>query len=223
MKLLIVEDSVRLRETLNKGFSRLGYSVDTAEDGKEALNLLGVYQYDVVILDLMLPIINGYEVLKLIRQKNYRCNVIILSARDDVEDKVRGLTEGADDYLAKPFSFDELCARVAALGRRNFDLKSPTIMVGGVSINQPLRQASVNDKALALTPTEYGILEYLALNKNRVLTFEQLENSIYKGNVYVSKNTVETHISSIRKKLKEHGVESLIKTRRGFGYLIEHA
>lgn len=221
MKLLVVEDSEKLRKSLKTGLGKLGYGVDLAIDGEEGLQYALHVDYDVIVLDLMLPKVSGLDVLRQIRASNRNPEVLILSARDQTRDRIEGLELGADDYLVKPFAFDELHARIQALVRRRYEYKSPTIMAGNLQINTALHVAKAETGIIALTPTEMSILEYLALNRGRVISLGKLCDHIYDSDNYSSSQTIEVHISSLRKKLRQADVESIIKTRRGFGYFID--
>lgn len=220
MKVLVIEDSKKLQKSLRAGLRRLGYAVDVATDGDEGINFAMHYDYDVIVLDLMLPKKSGFEVLKEIRQSNKNPEILILSARDQTQDRVDGLKRGADDYLAKPFSFDELHARIQALVRRRFNQKSPTLSIGQISIDTSLHIAFCGAESFPFTRTEMSILEYLALNRGRVISPEMLHNQIFDSSTFSSKNSIEVHISSLRKKIREQNIESPIKTKRGFGYFI---
>lgn len=221
MKLLIIEDSIRLRQSLKAGFKRLGYATDDTGDGKQGLSFAMINDYDVIILDLMLPSMDGLSILKQLRDNRKSTNVLILSAKDQVEDRIKGLNLGADDYMVKPFSFDELHARLLTLVRRIHDIKSPYIDLGQLTIDTTMCQARVNKQPLELTPKEYLILEHLALNQGRVITYESMENQLYSSIEAVTRNTLEAHVSALRKKLKQAQLPDLLKTRRGFGYYIE--
>ncbi|MCW8956462.1 MAG: response regulator transcription factor [Gammaproteobacteria bacterium] len=220
MKLLIIEDSVRLRQSLKAGFKHLGYAIDDTGDGKEGLSFAMINDYDVIILDLMLPSMDGLSILEQLRDHRKNTNVLILSAKDQVEDRIKGLNLGADDYMVKPFSFDELHARLLTLVRRMHDIKSPYIDLGQLAIDTTMRQASANNQLLDLTPKEYLILEHLALNQGRVITYESMENQLYSSIEAVTRNTLEAHVSALRKKLKLAQLPDLLKTKRGFGYYI---
>jgi len=221
MKLLLVEDSERLQRSLAAGLRKSGFTVDQAFDGEQALACLAVNRYDAVILDLMLPKIDGLSVLGRLRGNGNDCHVLILSANDQTEDRVRGLDLGADDYLVKPFSFDELVSRLRALDRRGSGVKSPAIEIDGVTIDSVARQVSFDEAVISLTPHEYRLLEFLATRRGRVFSHDQLIDQLYDMSRYVTRNAVEAHISSLRKRLQAAGAPRLIKTRRGFGYLIE--
>ena len=221
MKLLLVEDSERLQRSLTTGLQKNGFTVDQALDGEEALAYIATNQYDAIVLDLMLPKIDGLSVLSRLRGDGNDTHVLILSANDQTEDRVRGLDLGADDYLVKPFSFDELVSRLRALNRRRSGEKNPVIEVGGVTIDTVSRQVSFADTTIALTPHEYRLLEFLSHRRGRVYSHDQLIDQLYDASSYVTRNAVEAHISSLRKRLKQAGAPQLVKTRRGFGYLIE--
>ncbi len=221
MKLLVVEDSERLRRSLGQGLQRAGFAVDLTGDGQEGLAYAEVNDYDVIILDLMLPRMDGLTVLKSLRRQGRNAHVLILSAKDQVEDRIRGLELGADDYLVKPFAFDELCARVRALVRRRYESKAPVLQVGGLEVDTARQQVSRDGKPLALTPTEYALLELLALRRGRVVSREQILDHLYDSAAEVSSNVIEVLVCSLRKKIQPGSEDALIVTRRGRGYLIE--
>ncbi len=221
MKLLLVEDSERLQRSLTTGLKKHGFTVDQAFDGEEALAFLAVNEYDAVVLDLMLPRVDGLTVLSRLRGEGKDCHVLILSANDQTEDRVRGLDLGADDYLVKPFSFDELVSRLRALNRRRAGNKNPVIEVDGIRIDSVSRQVSYADEIIALTPHEYRLLEFLAQRRGRVFSHDQLIDQLYDASSFVTRNAVEAHISALRKRLRSAGAPRLVKTRRGFGYLVE--
>lgn len=220
MKLLVVEDSRRLREALASGLRRLGYAVDTAEDGETGWLLAISGNYDVVILDLMLPKLDGLSVLRRLRERGNNVNVLILTAKDAVPDRVAGLRTGADDYLPKPFAFEELVARVEALVRRKHGTKNPRIVVGDLVVDTAARSVSLRGQQVNLTAREYAILEYLAIHRGRVVTKRQLEDAVYDERVEVGSNVIESAISILRRKIDRPGAPSFIQTRRGFGYVL---
>lgn len=220
MKILIVEDSERLRRSLSKGFTELGYVVDCAGDGKAGLSFAQNFEYDVIILDIMLPILDGISVLKELRDARIASNIIILSAKDQVTDRISGLNLGADDYVCKPFSFDELHARILTLIRRTNSLKSNTIETGNIRVDIQLKQVSVKDKIVKFTHMEYSIVEKLAMNLNKIISTRRLSDSLCESSLSVSSNSIEVHISSVRKKLKLAGADNTIETKRSFGYVI---
>lgn len=221
MKILVIEDSSKLQKSLRAGLRRLGYAVDIAGDGEEGLNFARHFDYDVIVLDLMLPKKSGLEVLKEIRESSQSPEILILSARDQTRDRIAGLEKGADDYLVKPFAFDELHARVQALVRRRFKQKSPLLSLGDITIDTSLHIAFSGAISFPFTRTEMSILEYLALNRGRVIAPETLHNQIFDSNSFSSRNSIEVHISSLRKKIRDQELESPIKTKRGFGYYID--
>jgi two-component system copper resistance phosphate regulon response regulator CusR len=221
MKILLVEDSERLQRSLVTGLHKSGFTVDQAFDGNQALAFIASNQYEVIILDLMLPDINGLKVLAKIRKDGNDVHVLILSANDQADDRIKGLNFGADDYLVKPFSFDELVSRLRALSRRRSGSKSPVIEIEGVKIHSVSRYVYYNDKEVPITPHEFNLLEFMARRRGRVFSHEQLIEQIYDACSYVTRNAVEAHISALRKRLAAADAPPLVKTRRGFGYVIE--
>jgi two-component system copper resistance phosphate regulon response regulator CusR len=221
MKILLIEDSERLRRSLEHGLRKEGFAVDMTGDGCEGLLFAETYPYDVVILDLMLPGMDGLTVLQRLRTQGNNTHILILSAKDQVEDRVRGLRLGADDYLIKPFAFEELCARLHALVRRRYDTKNPCIQFGPLTLNADLRQVFHDDMPVALTRNEYMLLEYLVLRRGRVFSSDQLYEYVYPYDADVNSNVIEVMIYNIRKKLRQQGVSSVIRTIRGQGYLID--
>lgn len=221
MKVLVVEDSERLRRSLDHGLRKLGHVVDAAGDGESGLALAETYDYDAIILDLMLPTLPGLEVLRRLRARGRTTNVLILSARDRVEDRVKGLQEGADDYLVKPFAFDELAARIQALARRRYQAKSPLLHLGSLVIDTAGKQVSRGGGPLHLTPGEYRLLEFLAYQRGRVVSSERLLEHLHQSEADVTNNAVEVLVSSLRRKIHVRGEPPIVRTRRGFGYLVE--
>lgn len=221
VKLLIIEDSRPLLRSLGTGLRKLGYAVDLVADGAEGLDFARLNDYDVIVLDLMLPTMDGLTVLQRLRAFGKTTHVLILSAKDRVEDRIRGLQLGADDYLVKPFSFDELCARIQTLARRHYSAKNPEITISGLVLNTAARTVSRDGRVIALTPAEYGIFEHLALSRGRVLSKEQLINAIHDSDSCPGPNVIEVLICTLRKKLGCDADNPIIKTRRGHGYCIE--
>jgi len=222
MKLLIIEDSVSLRRSLRIGLENLGFTIDETGDGAEGLSMAMTGEYELIILDIMLPSIDGITLLQTIRAKQLDVRVLILSANQEPEDRVKGLLTGADDYLTKPFSFDELHARLLNLMRRG-GLKtiSDVIRIDNLALNLQLKLLQVNDTVIDLTPNEYKIVECLFSNQNKVITAEKLSTYIAGQYDLVSKNSIEAHLSSARKKVRAAGGELPIQTKRGFGYIIQ--
>ncbi len=221
MRLLVVEDSRRIREALQRGLEAEGFAVDTADTGMEALRSARAIEYDVIVLDLMLPELDGISFLREIRNEGANTNVIVVSARDTVDDRIEGLRAGADDYMVKPFSFLELVARVRALTRREFGEKQPNIEIGDLTIDRARRSAVVGTQAVELPRREFAILEFLALNHGRPVSREALEEHIYDAQSQVWSNAVDSAISSLRRTLRAAGLDNLIRTRRGIGYQID--
>ncbi|MFY9822426.1 MAG: response regulator transcription factor [Thermoanaerobaculia bacterium] len=221
MRLLLIEDSARLRSTLQKGLSRAGYAVDTAQDGREGLWLATENEYDVIVLDLMLPKIDGLTVLERLRARGKNTHVLILSARDQVEDRVHGLSRGADDYLVKPFSFDELCARLQALVRRSYHSKNPLVRLGALEVNTAARRVDYRGRPVSLTPREYSLLEVLVFRAGEVVSRRELWERLYEFDSEAASNVVDVLVYSLRKKLDPQEPQSVIKTRRGLGYLVD--
>lgn len=221
MKLLIVEDEALLSKSIAKGLRKLGYAVDCANDGEEALELLDINQYDLMILDINIPKINGLDVLKTIRETDSQLRVIILSANNTVFDKVKGLDYGSNDYLTKPFDFLELEARIRNLLRQNSGLKDAVLKCGQVTMDTSAKKAYFTGTLLDLTKKEYSILQYLLHHPDTVISAEELIEHIWDGNIDLFSNSFRFHIHSLRKKIKEAGcVHDCIITLRGQGYMI---
>ncbi len=223
MRLLLIEDSQRLRSALENGLRKAGYAVDTAKDGREGFWLAMENEYDVIVLDLMLPGMDGLSVLRQLREQGKSTHVLILSAKDLIEDRVQGLRLGADDYLVKPFSFDELCARLEALVRRSYHAKNPVIRLGPLEINTASRRVAREGHEVKLTPREYSLLEILVLRSGEVLSRRELWERLYEFDREVTSNVVDVLVCSLRKKLDPDQPQHFVKTRRGQGYLIEEA
>jgi DNA-binding response OmpR family regulator len=221
VKVLLVEDSERLSRSLRQGLHKLGFAVDLAADGSDGLALAETYPYDVIVLDLMLPGVPGLEVLRRLRANGSGASILILSARDRVEDRVKGLQLGADDYLVKPFAFDELCARIQALVRRRHQVKSPIIRVGPLEIDTTRRQVSRGGAPVRLTPGEYRLLEFLAYRPGHVFSPDQLLEHLHRSDADVSENAVEVLVSGLRRKIHVAGEPPVLRTRRGFGYFVD--
>jgi DNA-binding response OmpR family regulator len=221
VKILLVDDSQRLLRSLSQGLRKLGYAVDLAGDGENGLDLAEIYDYHVIVLDLMLPGVTGLEVLRRLRAGGSGAHILILSARDRVEDRVKGLQLGADDYLVKPFAFDELCARIQALVRRRHETKNPIIRLGSLEIDAARRQVSRHGDALHLTPSEYALLEFLAYQRGRVFSQEQLVEHLHRSDSEVASNVIQVLVSALRRKIHAPGEPPILRTRRGFGYFVE--
>jgi DNA-binding response OmpR family regulator len=221
MKVLVIEDSERLRRALVRGLRDAGFVVDAAEDGEEGLSLATTSDYEAIVLDVLLPKLSGLEVLTRLRGAGRSTHVLILSAKDQIADRVRGLQLGADDYLVKPFAFAELVARLQALVRRSTARKDPRLAVGPLEIDTARRRVAHRGLEVHLTPSEYRLLEWLACHRGRVFSQEALCDQLHDRHGTVASNVVEVLVSGLRRKLDVPGQPSLIQTRRGFGYLIE--
>jgi len=221
MRILFVEDSKRLQRSIAIGLKKAGYTVDVTGDGQEGLWFAESYDYDVIILDLMLPGMDGLTILKRLREQEKKAFVLILTAKDTVEDKVEGLQTGADDYLVKPFAFEELLARIQALIRRKYGIKTNTINIGELEIDLARCAVLRNGKEIDLMPREYALLEFLALRKGTLVSRAEIEEHIYDERVDPMSNVVDSAICTLRKKIDSSDEPSIIKTRRGMGYIIE--
>ncbi|WP_291581421.1 response regulator transcription factor [Clostridium sp. UBA6640] len=221
MKILLVEDEEMLSAIIAKGLRKLGYAVDTVSDGEEALNYYEIYEYDLIILDLNIPKIDGIDVLRKIRKKDVDTKVLILSARTKVGERILGLDEGANDYLIKPFNFGELEARIRNLLRRSFSGTAAVITHGCFTMDTNAKKVCYGDELLSLTRKEYSIFEYLLMNKNKVISAEQLIEHIWDSEFDSFSNTVRYHIHTLKKKLSDCCDKEIVKTVRGQGYIIE--
>jgi DNA-binding response OmpR family regulator len=221
MRILLIEDSTRLQRSLKIGLKKAGYSIDVTGDGEEGLWFAESYGYDVIILDLMLPKLDGLTILRRLREQDKNVHVLILTAKDTVEDRVQGLQSGADDYLIKPFAFEELLARVQALVRRHYGVKKPCISIGELQIDTMKRRVTRKGKEIELPPREYALLEFLAMRKGMLVSRMEIEQHIYDEHAEPLSNVIDAAVCSLRKKIDETGKPSLITTRRGMGYIIE--
>ena len=218
MKLLIVEDDEDILSFLRNGFEELGYTFDSAMDGEEAEYLIETNPYDVIVLDWMLPKKSGIEVLQSIRQKDIKTPVIMLTAKGDIDDKVKGLLQGADDYLPKPFSFKELNARIIALYRRLLSLGSNLIKLkDDISLNIEAKSIEKDGKEIILSKKEYELLSFLLKHKNSIVSNAMIEEQLWDNESYINSNVIQVTIYNLRKKLGK----KLIKSFRGMGYKLE--
>ena len=210
-----------LRDSLAQGLREAGYAVDAVADGKRGLIHAHTTDYDVVVLDWMLPQMDGLAVLSAMRAKKITAAVIMLTARDTLDDKIQGLAAGADDYLVKPFAFKELLARVQALARRRHGERSPVVTIGPLAIDSSARLVRVAGKEVELTPREYAILEYLAARAGKPVTRAELEEHVYDDRSQVFSNAIDSAIGGLRAKLEASGCPALIRTRRKVGYVLK--
>jgi len=220
MRILLIEDEKNLANIIKKGLQEEGYSVDVAYDGEEGLYMAENLPADVIVLDIMLPKLDGLAILKTIRKKGIKTPVILLTAKDAVFDKIKGLDTGADDYLTKPFEFGELLARIRALFRRIGEQKSPVIIIDDLEINTASHKVKRAGKKIDLSPREYAILEYLAYNKDRVLTRIEITEHIYDESFDLDSNIVDVYINYLRTKIDKDSDKKLIHTIRGTGYML---
>ncbi len=220
MRVLVVEDYRPIRESIVKGLREADYAVDEADNGKDGLWYAQSQQYDVIVLDLMLPEIDGLTILKKIRGTDADTSVLVLTARSEIEDRVSGLDAGADDYLVKPFAFAELLARIKTLIRRKYDARSPVIEIEDLIIDMARRRVTRNDKLIELTAREYVLLEYLALRTGEVVTRRDIWAHVYDFHDDLQSNVVDVYIGYLRKKIESDETTKLIHTRRGLGYVL---
>lgn len=221
MRILIVEDEKELQSTMAEGLRLDGYAVDTCDDGKTACEMCFVEKYDLVILDLNLPEMDGLEVLHQIREFDSELKVLILSARNTVSDKVHGLDKGANDYLTKPFDFEELEARIRNLLRRSFVQQNNILTYDKLKMNISKQTVYINDEEVNLTKKEFSILQYFLLNPNKIISQEELIDHVWDSNVNNFSGAIRVHIASLRKKIKNLLTYDLIETKVGAGYYLK--
>jgi len=222
MRILLVEDDDKIASFIVKGFKAEGFAVDHAADGEDGLHLALTEPYDAAIIDLMLPKLDGLSLIEQMRREKIRTPVIILSARGSVDDRVKGLHTGGDDYLTKPFAFSELLARVQALIRRSLDVSEPTkLMVGDVSINIVTREVVRAGQSIELQPLEFSLLEYLMRNAGRVVSKTMIMEHVWDYYFDPQTNVVESRIYKLREKIDKGFSNKLIHTVRGVGYVLK--
>jgi DNA-binding response OmpR family regulator len=220
MRILVAEDHASLARSIANGLREEGYAVDLTFDGAEALHMAKVNKYDAVILDIMLPNMDGWTILPNLRHAGINSPVLCLTSRDTVADRVRGLELGADDYLVKPFVWEELLARVKAMIRRGHAQTSSTITVGDLEIDTARKQAQLEGKPVDLTAREYGMLEYLAHRSGQVVSRTDMWEHLWDEHDEVSSNVVDVYIGYLRNKIDKNRDKKLIHTRRGLGYVL---
>jgi DNA-binding response OmpR family regulator len=218
MRILVVEDDRKVAGFIEMGLREEGYAVDLARDGDEAIVLAHVNDYDAILLDLMLPKKNGLQVAAELRREGRTTPILMLTARDASEDVVRGLDAGADDYLTKPFKFDELLARLRALVRRGGATRVERITAGPLELDRLKHQAYVGGKALDLTPREFQLLEHFMMHKDDVVRRTELLEKVWDMHFDPESNVVDVHVGNLRRKLREAGYDGLIRTVRGVGF-----
>lgn len=222
MQILIVEDVEKIANFLRRGLMEESYAVDIAPDGEEALYKFDINTYDCIILDLMIPKVDGVTVCRKIREKNTHIPILILTAKDAIEDKIVGLDAGADDYMIKPFSFAELAARIRALIRRGKKADPVVLTIENLSLDPAIRMAKRGDKSITLTTREYALLEYFMRHPNKVLTKTEILEHVWDYNYDGLSNIVETYVKYLRKKLQTNSQDKeLIHTMRGSGYILK--
>lgn len=220
MRLLVVEDEKKIADSIKKGLVQEGYSVDVSYSGDYALDLILSEEYDLIILDRMLPKIDGIKILEKAREKNIHSPILFLTAKAELEDKVEGLNLGADDYLSKPFAFEELLARVKALARRPRKSIGNKIRVGDLVLDTNLNEVKRKNKEILLTRKEFSLLKYLMLHKGQIVSKQQILDHVWNFESDVLPNSVEVYIKHLRDKIDKKDFAPLLKTVRGFGYKI---
>jgi DNA-binding response OmpR family regulator len=221
MKVLIVEDEKDLALTLKKGLEENSFAVDVSYDGEEGLFMAENYPYDVLLLDIMLPKMDGLAILNTLRKKKIDMPVVMLTARGEVEDRIKGLNIGADDYIAKPFDFSELLARLRSVIRRSKGKPAPVIVIGDLTMDTNSREIRRGGRDIKLSSREYNMLEYLALNKNRVIGRTELMEHIYEMDADPDSNIIDVYINYLRNKIDKDFAVQLIHTVRGAGYVLK--
>jgi DNA-binding response OmpR family regulator len=227
MRLLLIEDSLSLQRSLCTGFRRAGFAIDVVGEGRQGLAFARRGRYDVILLDLTLPGMDGLEVLRQLREAGSDSHVLVLTARFEIEDRVLGLQQGADDYLPKPFAFEELLARVQALVRRRYASKTPAIRIGDLEIDTVEKRVTRGGREVPLSKREFSILEYLARRRGETVSRIEIEDHVYGEKNLPASNAVDSAICTIRKKLArgapgdaDADAQPLIRTRHGLGYVL---
>ena len=220
MRLLVVEDEKKLNELITKKLKKEYYGVDSCFDGEEAVRYVEGTEYDAIILDIMLPKLDGFEVIKRIRAKKNKVPILLLTARDNIDDKVKGLDYGADDYLVKPFIFEELMARIRVLLRRNSGNADNIITIANLKVDLDAKTVFRDDVLIKLSGREYSILEYLIRNKGKILPRERIEDHIWNYEYEGGTNVIDVYIRYLRKKIDDGYTPKLIHTVRGLGYVL---
>ena len=220
MRLLVVEDEKKLNDLITKKLEKEYYGVDSCFDGEKAVRYVEGTEYDAIILDIMLPKLDGFEVIKRIRAKKNKVPILLLTARDNIDDKVKGLDYGADDYLVKPFIFEELMARIRVLLRRNSGNADNVITIANLKVDLDAKTVFRDDLLIKLSGREYSILEYLIRNKGKILSRERIEDHIWNYDYEGGTNVIDVYIRYLRKKIDDSYTPKLIHTVRGLGYVL---
>jgi len=223
VRILVVDDDIRLCSVIERGLTEEGYAVDSANDGEEGQYLAEINDYDLVILDIMMPKIDGVTVCRNLREGGYESPILMLTARDSIPDRVAGLDTGADDYLIKPFAFDEFVARVRALTRRQAPSRSTTLTVGDLELDTVTRRLRRGEREIELTAKEYAVLEYFMRNPDAVITRGMIEEHAWNNDFDSVSNLVDVYIRRLRAKIDGERTDSAIETVRGAGYRLRAA
>jgi heavy metal response regulator len=221
MRILIIEDEKKVASFIKKGLEEEYFVADIAGDGKEGLKLATTEEYDIIIMDIMLPYMDGITLLKEVRKREISTPVLMLTVNDSVKDKVEGLDAGADDYLTKPFAFEELIARLRALLRRNENSKTSKLIVGDLVLDLQSHRVFRNNQEIILTPKEYSILEYLMRNSKKVVSRTKLIEHVYDYHFDTETNIIDVYINKVRSKIDNNFEKPLIHTIRGIGYVLK--
>lgn len=219
MRVLLVEDEPKIAAYVKRGLEEQGYAVDVASTGPEALEWVEIVEFDMIVLDILLPMLNGLEVCREIRRRGYRTPILMLTARDSVDDRVNGLDAGADDYLVKPFAFKELSARLRALSRRTGEVTKTTVLeIADLKLDTATHRVWRGDTEIRLTVKEFAILEYLMRHPNHTLSRTSIAEHVWDFDTYNQSNVVDVYIRNLRRKIDDPCAVKLIHTVRGMGY-----
>jgi DNA-binding response OmpR family regulator len=221
MRILIIEDERHLAKILKKGLEENGFIVDMCHDGEEGLYMAETYPFDAILLDILLPKMDGLTILNRLRAKNIGVSVLMLTAKGELEDRVKGLNTGADDYIVKPFDFQELLARLNAVIRRSSNKASPVISIDDLTINMDLKTVTRSGKDIRLSTKEYSLLEYLVLNSGRVISRTELTEHMYDTEFDLDSNIIDVYINYLRNKIDKGFGRNLVHTVRGAGYVLK--
>lgn len=221
MRILIVEDERHLAKILKKGLEENGFIVDMCHEGEEGLYMAETYPFDAILLDILLPKMDGLSILNRLRAKNIGVPVLMLTAKGELEDRVKGLNTGADDYIIKPFDFQELLARLNAVIRRSSNKASPVISIDDLTINMHLKTVTRSGKEIQLSTKEYSLLEYLVLNNGRVISRTELTEHMYDTDFDLDSNVIDVYINYLRNKIDKGFDRQLVRTVRGAGYVLK--